>query len=90
VKDQSDRIRELERHCEALENAIEEINAATLHPSSRPALKRQIARILVAARDRKPKSEVSGSVLYAYLSEQFELNRDYLHAAQCEYGVRVC
>jgi hypothetical protein len=29
MKDQSDRIRELEGHCEALANAIEEIRAAT-------------------------------------------------------------
>jgi hypothetical protein len=57
MKDQSDRIRELERHCEALENAIEEINAATFAPKQTlPARKRQIARILVAVKDRTPKS----------------------------------
>jgi hypothetical protein len=29
MKESDDRIRDLERHCEALENAIEEISSAT-------------------------------------------------------------
>ena len=48
MKDPADRIRELERHCEALENAIEEIRAATWEPKTTLSrVKRQVAKILV-------------------------------------------
>jgi hypothetical protein len=58
AKDPQDRIRELERHCEALENAIEEIRTVTWQPKiTLPALRRRIGQVLVAVRDRKPKSQ---------------------------------
>jgi hypothetical protein len=45
AKDAQDRIRELERHCEALENAIEEIRAGTWEPKmTLPRLKHRIGR----------------------------------------------
>jgi hypothetical protein len=57
VKDQADRIRDLERDCEALENAIEEIREVIWEPKATlPRVKHRVATILVAARDRKPKS----------------------------------
>ena len=53
VKDPLDRIRELEDHCEALENALAEIKAVTFEPKQTlPAVKRRIAKILLAVRDR--------------------------------------
>ena len=43
VKDPLDRIRELEDHCEALENALEKIKAVTFEPKQTlPAVKRRI------------------------------------------------
>jgi hypothetical protein len=51
VKDQLDRIRELEDHCEALENALAQITAVILEPKQTlPAVKRRIAKILLAVR----------------------------------------
>ena len=53
-----DRIRELEDQCEALENALAEIKAVTFEPKQTfPQVKRRIAKILLAVRDRgrKPK-----------------------------------
>jgi hypothetical protein len=47
VKDPLDRIRELEDHCEALENALAQITAVTFEPKQTlPAVKRRIAKIL--------------------------------------------
>jgi hypothetical protein len=58
MKDPLDRIRELERHCEALENAIAEIQGVTWEPKiTLPALRWRIAQILVAVRDRGKKPE---------------------------------
>jgi hypothetical protein len=34
AKDPHNRIRELERHCEALENALEEVRAAVFEPKT--------------------------------------------------------
>jgi len=54
VKDPLDRIRELENHCEALENALAKITAVTFEPKQTlPAVKRRIAKILVAVPDRR-------------------------------------
>ena len=58
VKDPLDRIRELEDHCVALENALEQIRAVTFEPKQTlPAVKRRIAKILLAVRDRGRKAE---------------------------------
>ena len=55
---EQDRIRELEEHCEALENALAEIKAATFEPKQTlPAVKRRIAKILLAVRNRGQKGE---------------------------------
>jgi uncharacterized coiled-coil protein SlyX len=56
MKDQADRISELERHCEALENAIQEIREVIWEPKATlPQVKHRVATILVAVKDRKPK-----------------------------------
>ena len=53
VKEQLERSREFEDHCEALENALENIKAVTFEPKQTlPAVKRRIAKILLAVRDR--------------------------------------
>jgi hypothetical protein len=58
MKDQADRIRELERHCEALENAFQEIRTVIWEPKATlPRVKHRVATILVAVKDRKPKEE---------------------------------
>ena len=58
VKEQLERIRELENHCEALENALAKIKAVTFEPKQTlPAVKRRIAKILLAVRDRGRKAE---------------------------------
>jgi hypothetical protein len=55
AKDPHNRIRELERHCEALENALEEVRAAVFEPKTTlPRLKHRVGQILVSARDREP------------------------------------
>jgi hemerythrin superfamily protein len=61
IKYPQDRIRELEDHCEALENALEKIKAVTFEPKQTlPAVKRRIAKILLAVRDRKKKPAEAG------------------------------
>ena len=58
MKDPLDRIRELEDHCEALENALEHIRSVTFEPKQTlPAVKRRIAKILLAVRDGGRKAE---------------------------------
>ena len=58
VKGPQDRIRELEAEVEVLENALGEIKAATFEPKQTlPAVKRRIAKILLAVRDRDQKGE---------------------------------
>ena len=45
MKDPQDRIRELEDHCEALENALGQIRTATFEPKQTlSAVKRRIAK----------------------------------------------
>ena len=52
------RMRELQDHCEALENALEKIKLVTFEPKQTlPAVKRRIAKILLAVRDRGRKAE---------------------------------
>ena len=58
MKDPLDRIRELEGNCEVLENALAEIKAVTFEPKQTlPAVKRRIAKILFAARERGRKPD---------------------------------
>ena len=58
MKHPQDRIRELEDECEALENALAEIKAVTFEPKQTlAAVKRRIAKILLAVRDRGRKAE---------------------------------
>jgi hypothetical protein len=53
VKYPQDRIRELEDPCEALENALEQNRSVTFEPTQTlPAVKRRVAKILLALRDR--------------------------------------
>jgi hypothetical protein len=61
VKDPLDRIRELEDHCEALEHALAQITAVTFEAKQTlPAVKRRIAKILLAVRDCKKKPASAG------------------------------
>jgi hypothetical protein len=58
VKDPLDRIRELEDHCEALEHALAQITAVTFEQKQTLAqVKRRIAKILLAVRDRGHNTE---------------------------------
>jgi hypothetical protein len=59
MKDAQARIRELERHCEALENALLEIRAVLREPrQTLPAVRRRVGQIPMAvpSRDRKDAS----------------------------------
>ena len=58
MKNPLDRIRELEGNCEVLENALAEIKAVTFEPrQTLPPVKRRIAKILLAVRDRGGKPD---------------------------------
>jgi uncharacterized coiled-coil protein SlyX len=51
AKDPQDRIRELERHCEPLENAIQEIRTAMYEPKvTLPQAKHRVAHALMKLR----------------------------------------